>query len=88
MPLPEGSRIAILQVRCVVGELCVSHVSIGFLTFPGSLNRARHATGGSIPGLLPRLSDQQLNVSQSINNTGIVRRFPRVRCFGGNPPFD
>jgi hypothetical protein len=22
------------------------------------------------------LSDQQLNVSQSINNTGIVRRFP------------
>ncbi|KAH9987249.1 glycoside hydrolase family 37 protein [Russula vinacea] len=29
-----------------------------------------HATGGSISGLLPRLSDQQLNVSQSINNTG------------------
>lgn len=29
-----------------------------------------YATGGSIPGLLPRLSDQQLNVSQSINNTG------------------
>ncbi|KAH9970761.1 trehalase [Lactifluus volemus] len=29
-----------------------------------------HSTGGSIPGLLPRLTDQQLNVSQSINNTG------------------
>lgn len=29
-----------------------------------------HATGGSIPNLLPRLTDQQLNVSQSINNTG------------------
>jgi len=29
-----------------------------------------HATGGSIPGLLPRLSDAQLNVTQSINNTG------------------
>ena len=32
----------------------------------------RHATGGSIPGLLPRLSDQELNVTQSINNTGNV----------------
>ncbi|CCM03727.1 uncharacterized protein FIBRA_05873 [Fibroporia radiculosa] len=29
-----------------------------------------HATGGSIPGVLPRLSDQELNVTQSINNTG------------------
>jgi len=29
-----------------------------------------HATGGSIPGLLPRLSDDLLNVTQSINNTG------------------
>ncbi|KAI0265670.1 glycoside hydrolase [Gloeopeniophorella convolvens] len=29
-----------------------------------------HATGGSIPNLLPRLTDQQLNVSLSINNTG------------------
>ncbi|KAI0298093.1 glycoside hydrolase [Multifurca ochricompacta] len=29
-----------------------------------------HATGGSIPNLFPRLTDQQLNVSQSINNTG------------------
>lgn len=29
-----------------------------------------HATGGSIPGYLPRLSDQELNVTQSINNTG------------------
>jgi alpha,alpha-trehalase len=39
-------------------------------------NYARHATGGSISGLLPRLSDQQLNVSQSINNTGNVRYSP------------
>lgn len=29
-----------------------------------------YSTGGSIPNLLPRLTDQQLNVSQSINNTG------------------
>ncbi|KAI9454058.1 trehalase [Lactarius psammicola] len=29
-----------------------------------------YATGGSIPNLLPRLTNQQLNVSQSINNTG------------------
>ncbi|KAF5360563.1 hypothetical protein D9756_004935 [Leucocoprinus leucothites] len=28
------------------------------------------ATGGSIPGILPRLSDAELNVTQSINNTG------------------
>ncbi|THG99105.1 hypothetical protein EW026_g3193 [Hermanssonia centrifuga] len=29
-----------------------------------------HATGGSIPNLLPRLSDQELNLTQSVNNTG------------------
>ncbi|KAJ6554990.1 glycoside hydrolase family 37 protein [Mycena vulgaris] len=29
-----------------------------------------HATGGSIPGLLPRLSDAELNVTQSTTNTG------------------
>ncbi|KAH9850179.1 glycoside hydrolase [Lenzites betulinus] len=29
-----------------------------------------HATGGQIPNLLPRLSDQELNVTQSQNNTG------------------
>ncbi|KAI0671160.1 glycoside hydrolase [Trametes maxima] len=29
-----------------------------------------HATGGQIPNLLPRLSDQELNVTQSVNNTG------------------
>jgi hypothetical protein len=32
----------------------------------------RHATGGSIPNLLPRLPDNQLNVTLSINNTGNV----------------
>jgi alpha,alpha-trehalase len=37
----------------------------------------RHATGGSIPGLLPRLPDDQLNVTLSINNTGIVS----LACF-------
>ncbi|KAJ3998822.1 glycoside hydrolase family 37 protein [Lentinula boryana] len=29
-----------------------------------------HATGGSISGLLPRLSNTELNVTQSVNNTG------------------
>ncbi|KAJ7713002.1 trehalase [Mycena metata] len=29
-----------------------------------------HATGGQIPGLLPRLSDAELNVTQSTTNTG------------------
>ena len=34
----------------------------------------RHATGGEIPNLLPRLSDKELNVTQSVNNTGNVSR--------------
>ncbi|TCD65786.1 hypothetical protein EIP91_002225 [Steccherinum ochraceum] len=29
-----------------------------------------HATGGSIPGVVDRLSDQELNITQSVNNTG------------------
>ncbi|KAI0345565.1 glycoside hydrolase [Trametopsis cervina] len=29
-----------------------------------------HATGGSIPNIVPRLSDAELNVTQSVNNTG------------------
>ncbi|KAH7884995.1 glycoside hydrolase family 37 protein [Phlebopus sp. FC_14] len=29
-----------------------------------------HATGGSIPGLLPRLPDSQLNLTNSVGNTG------------------
>ncbi|EPQ54856.1 glycoside hydrolase [Gloeophyllum trabeum ATCC 11539] len=29
-----------------------------------------YATGGSIPGILPRLSEQELNITQSVNNTG------------------
>lgn len=32
----------------------------------------RRATGGSIPGVVPRLSDAELNVTQSVNNTGNV----------------
>ena len=34
-----------------------------------------HATGGEIPSILPRLSDQELNVTQSVNNTGNVCLF-------------
>lgn len=37
---------------------------------------ARHATGGEIPNVLPRLSPDELNVTQSVNNTGNVRVFP------------
>jgi len=36
-------------------------------------NGARYATGGSIPGVLPRLSDQALSLSNSVGNTGNVR---------------
>lgn len=35
--------------------------------------RRRHATGGELPGILPRLSDDELNVTLSQNNTGNVR---------------
>lgn len=31
------------------------------------------ATGGSIPNLLPRRSDQELNLTGSVGNTGNVR---------------
>ena len=37
-----------------------------------------HATGGEIQGLLPRLSDAELNVTQSVNNTGNVRLLPLI----------
>ncbi|KAJ7776820.1 glycoside hydrolase family 37 protein [Mycena maculata] len=36
----------------------------------GSVLCSWHATGGEIQGLLPRLSDEELNVTQSANNTG------------------
>jgi alpha,alpha-trehalase len=31
-----------------------------------------HATGGEIPGVVPRLSEAELNVTNSVNNTGNV----------------
>lgn len=31
-----------------------------------------HATGGEIDGLLPRLTDQELNLTNSVGNTGNV----------------
>lgn len=40
----------------------------------------RHATGGEIPNLLPRLSPEELNVTLSVNNTGNVRA-PRNSAF-------
>lgn len=42
---------------------------------------ARHATGGSIPNILPRLSNAELQVTQSVNNTGNVRiLIPFLNC--------
>ena len=35
-------------------------------------SKNRQATGGSIPNVLPRLTNPELNVTQSINNTGNV----------------
>ncbi len=47
-----------------------------------------HATGGQIPGVLPRLSDQELNVTQSVNNTGNVRRHPFAKLWTMTPRAD
>lgn len=44
----------------------------------------RHATGGSIPGLLPRLSDAELQVTQSQNNTGNVRHLSFILPLPGS----
>lgn len=41
---------------------------------------ARHATGGSIPGLLSQLPDSALNVTGSIGNTGNVRDAAETMC--------
>lgn len=75
-----------LGVRFVVGEFFFFFNSLTVMKH-GTDNRApfwyRYSTGGSLPGLLPRLSDAALNISGSINNTGNVRPFfslifPRV----------
>lgn len=44
----------------------------------------RHATGGSIPSLLPRLSDAELQVTQSQNNTGNVRHLSFILPLPGS----
>jgi alpha,alpha-trehalase len=40
-----------------------------------------YATGGSIPNLLSRRSDEQLNLTGSLNNTGNVRSWFTVSFF-------
>ena len=68
----ESWRIVILRVCCVAGKSSFSFFSFS-LIFQCVLKWFfRLATGGSIPNLLPRLSDAELNVTQSINNTGNV----------------
>ncbi|KAJ6624408.1 trehalase [Mycena sp. CBHHK59/15] len=44
--------------------------SLRTATLPACCVGGAHATGGSIPGVLPRLSDAELNVTQSTTNTG------------------
>ncbi|KAJ7683028.1 Six-hairpin glycosidase-like protein [Mycena rosella] len=67
--LGVSSRTVMLQARCVAGEYDRQLRCGPFLVTEGDL-MFRHATGGSIPGLLPRLSDKELNVTQSTSNTG------------------
>ncbi|EIM86201.1 glycoside hydrolase [Stereum hirsutum FP-91666 SS1] len=46
--------------------------------YVGSAFCSWYSTGGSLPGLLPRLSDAALNISGSINNTGnMFEKFSR-----------
>src|SRR6266481_1990360 len=68
----EGLRIDTSRALCAAGNYAHCYL---YEHRPSDVAGCwkRYATGGSIPGLLPRLSDQQLNVSQSINNTGNVR---------------
>src|SRR5712671_5876291 len=70
MFLRGGLPIGISRAHCVAGERVYRLSGRRLLTFPA----IRHATGGSVPDLLSRLSNAQLNVTQSINNTGNVRR--------------
>jgi hypothetical protein len=78
MCLCEGLRIGTSQVHCAAGDCVPQLCEHRHSDIAGCCDR--HATGGSISGLLPRLSDQQLNVSQSINNTGNVCH-PFSPCF-------
>ena len=75
----ESWQIVILRVFCVAGKAffffqCVFDYKL-ILCFSFFLFINRHATGGSIPNLLPKLSNSELNVTQSINNTGNVSGF-------------
>ena len=68
----ESWQIVILRVSCVAGKAS----SFFFFCYKLILlYEKRQATGGSIPNILPRLSDSALNVTQSINNTGNVSGF-------------
>lgn len=40
----------------------------------------RYSTGGSIPNILPQLSEQELNVTQSVGNTGNVSEWVLSLC--------
>jgi hypothetical protein len=71
--LRESWRTGISRVRFAVGELIDLHPFIRV-----SRLLQRHATGGEIPGLLPKLSPAELNVTQSANNTGNVTIIPHV----------
>ncbi|KAF9464208.1 trehalase [Collybia nuda] len=54
--------------RTLERELANRYMSSAFCSWYH--NKKRRATGGSIEGILPRLSDPELNVTQSVNNTG------------------
>lgn len=63
-----------LSNRYFTSALCSWYILVILSQTFRSLNiyGCRHATGGSIPNLLPRLSDQELNVTQSQTNDGNV----------------
>lgn len=78
MPLPARAgrllssarwQTGTLRASCVAGAYPWYSLLVGLLT-----SSCRHATGGSIPGMLPQLPPAQLNLTGSINNTGNVRR--------------
>jgi hypothetical protein len=66
----ESWPIVFSRVRCAVGNK--KNFSFPWILVITDYVFKRRATGGSIANILPRLSDAELNVTQSIGNDGNV----------------
>ena len=69
----ESWRIDTLRALCAAGAWSPRSGCQAIANPAHICHDHRRATGGSIPSLLPRLSDAELSVTESVNNTGNVR---------------